>query len=175
MRRATLNELQEHTVPNSGNNLGIIIVDHGSRRAESNDMLVEVARMFQRLTGRAIVEPAHMELAEPSIAQAFDRCVEQGADVVVVHPYFLLPGRHWAQDIPALTAEAAARHPGVRFLVTAPLAVHEGMARVMEDRIRHCLDHVAGKVGECDVCIGTGRCQMLVGGMTNVEARMTKE
>ena len=37
-----------------------------------------------------IVEPAHMELAEPSIATAFARCVERGATTVVVFPYFLL-------------------------------------------------------------------------------------
>ena len=35
-----------------------------------------------------------MELAEPSIEQAFDKCVAQGATFVVVHPYFLAPGRH---------------------------------------------------------------------------------
>ena len=46
---------------------GIIIVDHGSRRDESNRMLERVAELFaQRFGGRyAVVEPAHMELAEP--------------------------------------------------------------------------------------------------------------
>jgi len=28
---------------------------------------------------------------------AFDRCVARGATTVVVSPYFLSPGRHWAQ------------------------------------------------------------------------------
>jgi sirohydrochlorin ferrochelatase len=119
--------------------IGIIVVDHGSRRAESNDMLLEVVNMFQRVTGYPVVEPAHMELAEPSISTAFDRCVTRGARLVVCHPYFLLPGRHWHQDIPQLTAEAAARHPGVQWRVTAPLGLHELMARIMDERIRDCL------------------------------------
>jgi sirohydrochlorin ferrochelatase len=140
--------------------IGIIVVDHGSRRGESNEMLVEVAAMFQRITGYAIVEPAHMELAEPSIATAFDRCVARGAKVVVCHPYFLLPGRHWDQDIPELTAQAAAKHPGVKWLVTAPLGLHEAMAKIMDDRIRHCLSHAAGQAEECPACAGTGRCKM---------------
>jgi hypothetical protein len=42
-------------------------------------------------TGYAIVEPAHMELAEPSIGVAFDRCIERGARLVVVHPCGDLP------------------------------------------------------------------------------------
>lgn len=54
---------------------GLLIVDHGSRRAESNQLLHHAADRFARYSGWQIVEPAHMELAEPSIQQAFDRCV----------------------------------------------------------------------------------------------------
>src|SRR5262245_40713946 len=104
---------------------GLVIVDHGSRRGESNQMLVELVDRFRRGASDYItVEPAHMELADPTIAQAFDRCVAAGAKRVVVMPYFLLPGRHWDQDIPRLTAEAAAKHGGVEFLVAAPLGLH---------------------------------------------------
>ncbi len=139
---------------------GIVIVDHGSRRAESNDMLLEVVKQFRAATDWPIVEPAHMELAEPSIPAAFDRCVERGAAMVVVHPYFLLPGRHWNQDIPNLVAGAAEKHPGVKWLVTAPLGLHAQMAAVMHDRITHCLSHVEGEADECEVCRGTGKCRM---------------
>ncbi len=119
---------------------GVIVVDHGSRQSESNAMLLDVVAMFQQQTGYAIVEPAHMELAEPSIQTAFDRCVEQGATRVVVFPYFLLPGRHWSRDIPALTAAAARHHPGIPFFVTAPVGQHSLMAEIMRQRIEHCLE-----------------------------------
>lgn len=119
--------------------IGVIVVDHGSRRPQSNDMLLDVVAMFQQQSGYAIVEPAHMALAEPSIATAFDRCVERGARLIVIHPYFLLPGRHWNRDIPALAAEAARKHPGVPFLVTASLGLHPRMAEIMSERIEDCL------------------------------------
>jgi sirohydrochlorin ferrochelatase len=61
---------------------------------------------------------------------AFDKCVAQGATTVVVSPYFLSPGRHWAQDIPALTEAAAAKHPGVQYLVSAPIGLHRLVAQV---------------------------------------------
>ena len=140
--------------------IGLIVVDHGSRRGASNEMLEVMARMIADVVPYGIVEPAHMELAEPSIQTAFDRCVGRGAALVVVSPYFLLPGRHWDQDIPALTAAAATRHPAVPFLVAAPLGLHPLMARVVESRVAHCLSHVAGEVGECEVCAGTGRCAL---------------
>ena len=141
---------------------GIVIVDHGSRRAESNVMLERFVDTFREATDYRIVEAAHMELAEPSIATAFGRCVARGASTVLVCPYFLLPGRHWSKDIPALAAAAAAAHPGVRHMVTAPIGLHPMMLRVVESRIEHCLRHVAGDAEECESCVGTGRCALSV-------------
>ena len=140
--------------------IGVIVVDHGSRRPESNAMLLDVVALFQQHSGYAIVEPAHMELAEPSIAAAFDRCIERGARLVVIHPYFLLPGRHWKRDIPALAAEAAGKHPGVPFLVTAPLGLHPLMAEIMSQRIEYCLSRLRGDAGPCDVCSERDTCQL---------------
>jgi sirohydrochlorin ferrochelatase len=139
---------------------GLILVDHGSRRDESNELLIEIARRFAEATGWPIVEPAHMELAEPSIATAFRRCVERGATVVVVFPYFLLPGRHWSEDIPRLTMEAARNFPGVRYLVTAPFGLHPLLWQVIRERVSRCLAHVEGQAEACDVCAGTDRCQL---------------
>ena len=118
--------------------IGIILVDHGSRLPAANEMLLDVVRLYERVTGAPNVEPAHMELAEPTIAQAFHRCVAKGATMVVVHPYFLSPGRHSTTDIPRLTTEAAAAHPGVKFHVTAPLGLDDKIAQVIQQRIREC-------------------------------------
>ena len=139
---------------------GIVIVDHGSRRAKSNQMLEQFVERFIGQTDYSIVEPAHMELAEPSIATAFDKCVERGAKRVVICPYFLLPGKHWDEDIPELSREAGAKHPGVPFVVTAPIGLHPMMAQVIESRLDHCISHIAGNADECESCKGTGRCQL---------------
>lgn len=140
---------------------GIIIVDHGSRRRESNDMLLRAVEAFRATAAYAIVEPAHMELAPPDIATAYDRCVEQGARRVVVFPYFLSPGRHWSEDIPALVAAAADRHPQTQWLVTAPFGLHPQMQEIIADRIRSCL-HTAttAAAGGCDVCGAGEHCRL---------------
>ena len=132
--------------------LGLVIVDHGSRRDAANDMLLDVVKLFKRVAGAAVVEPAHMELAEPTIEQAFDKCVAQGATFGIVHPYFLSPGRHSTTDIPHLTAQAAAKHPGIKFHVTQPLGLDEKIAHIMVQRIAHCLHHNF----TCDYCQSTG-------------------
>ncbi len=134
---------------------GIIIVDHGSRRAESNEMLEEVARLFAaRFSGQySIVEPAHMEIAEPSIATAYERCVKRGARRVVVCPFFLGPGKHWTSDIPRLTAEAAQKHPGTEYHVTPPLGIDDLMLDLINKRIVSCVENQY----RCEKCRGTVR------------------
>jgi sirohydrochlorin ferrochelatase len=119
--------------------IAIVLVDHGSRVPESNDQLLAVAAAYRRHSGRPIVEPAHMELAEPSIAAAFARCVERGATLVVVCPYFLAPGKHWSEDIPRLAAEAAKPYPAVRHVVAAPLGLDALMLDLIEKRIAQAL------------------------------------
>src|SRR2546426_9564082 len=80
----------------------LLLIDHGSRRQDANDLLPQVARMVREMSGFKIVHFAHMELAEPTIQQGFDACVAAGADELIVHPYFLSPGRHSRSDIPRM-------------------------------------------------------------------------
>ena len=114
--------------------IGLLLVDHGSRFQEANDMLVDVAAMVRRISGRDCVHHAHMELAEPTIQQGFETCVREGATAVVVHPYFLSPGRHSTSDIPRMVAEAAEAFPGVAFCVTEPLGLDPRICEVVLER-----------------------------------------
>jgi len=119
---------------------GVILVDHGSRRAQANEMLEAIGQRYQEHTGAAIVEVAHMELAEPTIAQAYAKCVARGAKRVVISLFFLSPGRHSTSDIPALAREASEAHPGVPCLVTQPLGVDSRLADLMHARVLEALE-----------------------------------
>lgn len=133
----------------------IIIVDHGSRRDESNRMLEEVAALFARRFAQLyeIVEPAHMELAEPSIGTAYGKCVERGAARIIVCPFFLGPGKHWTGDIPRLTAEAAKNHPQTEYHVTMPLGIDDLILELLAKRVAFCVEQDF----RCDSCRGTVR------------------
>ncbi len=113
---------------------GIVLIDHGSRVEEANRLLDDVAQLLASVAGNAIVEPAHMELADPTLAQAFARCVARGAKTVIVQPYFLTPGRHSTRDIPRMTKEAAAVYPGVAWRVAEPIGVDTRVCEVLMDR-----------------------------------------
>jgi sirohydrochlorin ferrochelatase len=140
----------------------ILIIDHGSVRAEANHMLSCVANLLQAMVGSGVlVRYAHMELAEPSIEQSFATCVNAGATDVVAFPYMLSPGKHSTRDIPRLVAEAAAKFPGVAYRVTPAFGVSRQLAEVIADRAGvevlpradadpgcRCWD-AEGKVGAC--------------------------
>jgi sirohydrochlorin ferrochelatase len=121
------------TVPGE-KKIALLLVDHGSRFAGANEMLADVAAMVQQLSGLKRVYHCHMELAEPSVAEGFAACVRGGATAVVVHPYFLSPGRHSTTDIPRMVAEAAQAFPGVEYCVTEPLGVHPKIGEVILER-----------------------------------------
>jgi sirohydrochlorin ferrochelatase len=119
----------------SGIMKAILLIDHGSRREEANEMLGSMAELVQRQVGAAtIVRYAHMELAEPSIARGFGDCIEAGADEIIAFPYMLSPGKHSTADIPRLVAEAAAPYPGVRYRVTPAFGVHEKLGEIIAER-----------------------------------------
>ena len=72
----------------------LLVVAHGSRRAESNDEVRELAAKLDKMEhGYDEVGAAFLELAEPLIPDGIISAIEKGADEVVVFPYFLSAGR----------------------------------------------------------------------------------
>ena len=115
---------------------GVLVVGHGSRREEANRDVSEAARRIGEQGGYTLVEAAFLEIEHPNVAEGFARLVERGARHVVVHPYFLSPGRHTRGDIPVEVRTAAAQHTGVTYQITEPLAAHHLVIEASVERIR---------------------------------------
>jgi len=79
-----------------------------------------------------IVEAGFLELEEPSIPEALDRCVRQGATDICVMPYFLSAGRHVHEDIPGEVDKARAMHANIPMTILT----HIGGSPQMKDLIR---------------------------------------
>ncbi|HTM44668.1 MAG TPA: CbiX/SirB N-terminal domain-containing protein [Polyangiaceae bacterium] len=113
----------------------IVLVDHGSKFEQANAALVQMGALVQANLGSDwIVQIAHMELVQPSLSAACAACVDAGVTEVIVHPYFLSPGRHASVDIARMVEEVAAAHPHVQFRVTEPLGVHPLLAQLVLER-----------------------------------------
>jgi sirohydrochlorin ferrochelatase len=106
------------------------LVDHGSRRAEASAFLDELAALVRtRVPEDVSVHVAHMEIALPSVAAGMRACVEDGAAEIVVVPCFFAPGRHAAEDLPRLVAEAAT--DDLTITIAEPLGAHPLLAELV--------------------------------------------
>jgi sirohydrochlorin ferrochelatase len=123
------------SVPHASKRPGLLIVDHGTRAAANNRQLEELARAVARERPDWLVEHAHMELAEPDFAQGIERLVERGADEILVHLHFLGAGFHVRESIPALLAEARARHPQLPIEATEPLGRDPRLVEIVVGRM----------------------------------------
>lgn len=113
----------------------VLLIDHGSRRDEANEMMNCMANLVQVMAGTdVVVRFAHMELCEPSIAAGVKDCIDAGATELIVFPYMLSPGKHSTGDIPRMVAEAVASFPDVTVRVTSAFGVHEKLAEVILGR-----------------------------------------
>lgn len=76
-----------------------------------------------------------MELAEPSIKAAYRKCIEQGANRIICHPYFLSRGRHVQEDIPALIKEASLEYPDSDYIITKPLGETDEIIDLIQNSV----------------------------------------
>ena len=108
----------------------LLLIAHGSRRTASNNEVIRLAERIRSLNSGEfdIVLPAFLEIAEPDIATGAERCVELGAKLVTVIPYFLSAGRHVVEDIPDALKRTQDRFPGVRFELKPHIGAMETMA-----------------------------------------------
>ena len=123
-----------HAYEAAPSSVGIIIVDHGSKVAAANERLERLCEGYAatRAPKHWVVRPAHMELASPSISEAFDALVEAGCATIVCHPFFLSQGRHVREDVPALLDEAASRH-NIPYSLTPPLGEAPALLDLLHD------------------------------------------
>lgn len=111
----------------------LLLVAHGSRRAASND---EVRQLTALLAQRAraeypIVHCGFLELAEPSIPDGIELCVQAGAAEVVVLPYFLSAGRHVVTDIPHEIQGKQEQYPQLTIRIAPYLGAHERVSDLL--------------------------------------------
>lgn len=97
------------------------------------------AALAERVPAHA-VEAAFLEIARPTIGEAYAALAAAGCDRVVVHPYFLYPGAHTVSDIPAALAAAAAEHGALPWVLTEPLNLDPRIVDVVADRVTSALE-----------------------------------
>jgi sirohydrochlorin ferrochelatase len=117
----------------------LLLIAHGSRKDEANADLLHVVTALRRLRSYECVEPAYLELAHPDIDEGANRCVAEGAERVILLPYFLSAGVHVTRDLSEARRRLAKRHPGVVFHLAKALGRHPLLLDILVERAREAL------------------------------------
>lgn len=114
----------------------LLVMVHGSPRPSSNDAMFAVVEQVRAQNAFDLVSVGFMELNEPTIPDAIDELVSDGATSVVAVPYFLHTGTHVADDLPTLLEEAQAKFPEVEFSMGDFLGHDPLLMDVLAARVR---------------------------------------
>ena len=114
----------------------VLLVGHGSKVEGSDEAMNQVINELRKRDLATLFQSAFLELQSPNIPDGINLCIEQGADEVIVVPYFVQTGRHVVQDIPRLIDEAKALHPKIFISLANYLGFDSRMVSVVEDRIK---------------------------------------
>ncbi|KLU65340.1 MULTISPECIES: CbiX/SirB N-terminal domain-containing protein [Desulfosporosinus] len=116
----------------------IILLGHGSRRAEANQGLLVVAEKVSSLLGQHVT-PAYMAHDKPSLPEAVAEKIKEGASRIIIMPLFLFRGIHVTVDIHEELRELREQHPDVEIVYTRELGADDGIAGLASERIKEAM------------------------------------
>lgn len=113
----------------------LILFAHGARDARWALPFEAVASAVRQHRPDLAVSLAYLEFMSPSLIDAAETAVAQGARRVQVVPLFLGAGGHVRKDLPALMETLGARHPAVTFCLEAAIGEREDVIAAMAQSI----------------------------------------
>ena len=122
-----------------GDNPAVLIVAHGSRRAQAGDVLEAMAVQVRQRLGATRVDIAYLENGEPDVVSAIENCFSEGVCRLVVIPFFLLPGVHVTIDLPREIAAARQAFPDLQILQADFLGAHSALGGVLCELFWDCV------------------------------------
>lgn len=118
----------------------VILLGHGSRIAEANNAIKEIAGLVKEKGNYDLVDIAFLQFSKPLLGDKIDECMQFGIKKIIIQPYFLHQGRHIVDDIPEEIEKARQKHPHLEIIFTRPLGVHSKLADVVIERITERLN-----------------------------------
>jgi sirohydrochlorin cobaltochelatase len=114
----------------------LLVMVHGSPKPESNADMFRVVERVKAKREYSDVRVGFMECNEPTIPDAIDELVNNGAKSIIAVPYFLHAGTHVADDLPSLLEAAQEKYSDVEFLLGDYLGREPLVTEVLRRRLQ---------------------------------------
>ncbi len=113
----------------------IVLLGHGSRRSEANDILKGITEIIKTKLDGKNVEYAYLEHAEPNIRDIIEKLAMDNFEIIYVMPYFLYSGNHVSRDIPKILNDYKEKYPKINIKLGDHIGIDERMAQLVTERI----------------------------------------
>lgn len=113
----------------------VILMGHGSRVPGAGEGMEKVAQWLKEKRSGTMIEICYMSELGPHFPEILEKCVRDGADKIIVMPYFLHLGIHLREDIPAMMRIEAKKYPGLTLILGRYLGFDESLAGLVGKRL----------------------------------------
>jgi precorrin-8X/cobalt-precorrin-8 methylmutase len=119
-------------------NVGLILIGHGSKLPHNQENLEQLAEILRSKSAFKQVEIAFMIRNIPTIAEAIDTLANKGISKIVLVPVFLAAGVHTTQEIPEIIEvkdkESQLSQRGIQLFYGEPIGADECLAVILEEK-----------------------------------------
>jgi sirohydrochlorin cobaltochelatase len=118
---------------------GIVLFAHGARDPEWARPFEAIRDRIRRAHPEYPIALAYLEMMTPTLEEAIDALVAEGAPAITVFPLFLAQGGHLKKDIPRILDAIRAARPHIPIAVETALGespeLREAIALWILDRV----------------------------------------
>lgn len=126
------------------NNVGLILVGHGSRSPKHRESIEEIAEIIRRGSRFKVVEVAFMIKNRPTIDEAIKKLALQGVKKAVLMPVFIASGSHTDKDIPEQlgieNGKRRVKRGDIEIIYGEPIGPDRRLAEIIEEKALKALE-----------------------------------
>jgi sirohydrochlorin ferrochelatase len=111
----------------------LLIIDRGSREPEVREELKKICSIVKTKGGYYYANYCFLEVLPPFIEEGIKKCLENGADLITVMPYFLYPGMKLKDSV--RQSAKICKIQRLNLVIAKPLSYHTMMTQLVIDRI----------------------------------------
>ena len=100
---------------------GIVLFAHGARDPQWSEPFAAIRERVRDARPECPIEIAYLEMMSPTLEEAIDAVIAEGALAVTVYPLFMGQGGHLKKDLPRILDEIRAARPRIPISLEPPI------------------------------------------------------
>ena len=100
---------------------GIVLFAHGAKDPQWAEPFAAIRERVRAQRPEYPIEVAYLELMSPTLEEAIDTVIAEGAAAVTVFPLFMAQGGHLKKDLPRILDEIRAARPHTPISLEPPI------------------------------------------------------